>query len=180
MPISATGSNRWTAVLLRKQESWRRASLSRPGLLLSQEHRQDGFTLVELMVVLVILGLMSAAVVLAMPDPQGRVHHEAERFAARALAVRDDAIVQGRAMAIRIDGQGYAVERRTRGRWEGATDRTSRAVAWTQGTGVQAARGRVSFDPTGLIDEPLTVELSRSGATARIVFPGDGAVHVAR
>jgi hypothetical protein len=40
------------------------------------------------------IGLASAAVVLAIPDPRGQVTQEAERFAARALAVRDDAILQ--------------------------------------------------------------------------------------
>ena len=40
---------------------------------------------------LAILGLMSAAVVLALPDPRGSLRSEAERFAAleaRVLAVR--------------------------------------------------------------------------------------------
>lgn len=34
---------------------------------------ERGFTLVELLVTLVILGLASAAVVLAMPDPRGEL-----------------------------------------------------------------------------------------------------------
>ena len=56
----------------------------------------QGFTLIELMVVIVIIALTSAAVIFAIPDPRGRVIDEAERFAARTLAARDDAIVQSR------------------------------------------------------------------------------------
>jgi general secretion pathway protein H len=132
------------------------------------------------MVVLVIIGLASAAVVLSIPDPRGKVTDEAERFAARALAVRDDAIVQGRTMALRIDGSGYAVERRARGQWQPVGDRVFKLVSWTSGTGVTSPSSRIAFDSTGAVADPLTVELSRDGVTVRIEIPGDGAAHVAR
>ena len=157
MPTSATGSSSHT-----------------------QGGTQSGFTLLELMVVLVIIGLASAVVVLAVPDSRGDVAQEAERFAARALAVRDDAILQGRAMSIRIDGRGNAVERRIRGRWEPAGDRVFRLVVWAQGTGIVASDTRVTFDSTGMVAEPMTIELARNGMTARVAIPGDGAARVVR
>ena len=173
MRTLATGSNTASPCVLR----------DRPTLAVRDLVARDfvnGFTLVELMVVLVILGLASAAVVLAVPDPRGRVSDEAERFAARALAVRDDAIIQGRSMSIRIDGQGYSIERRARGRWETAGDRASAPGVWAEGTGVTSDRSRVTFDTTGAVDEPTTVTLSRDGISARIDVSGNGAVRVAR
>ena len=50
------------------------------------EPNGNGFTLLELMVVLTIIGFISAAVVLAIPDPRGRVIEDADRFAARVAA----------------------------------------------------------------------------------------------
>ena len=54
--------------------------ISAPGN--SRPAAEGGFTLVELMVVLTVIGLASAAAVLAMPDPRGRLVDEGARFAA--------------------------------------------------------------------------------------------------
>ena len=72
MPTSATGNNESGFTFLRRSA-------------------ESGFTLIELMVVMTIIGLTSAVVIFAIPDPRGRVIDEAERFAARTLAARDDA-----------------------------------------------------------------------------------------
>jgi general secretion pathway protein H len=161
MPTSATGN--------------RPLSEAAPARAGTRCRRQSGFTLVEIMVVLVLVALMSAVVVIALPEPGGGVRHEAERFAARALAVRDTAIGQGRSGAIRIDAQGYAVERRAGGRWvEGER------VRWTPGLGVAAPVPRIPFDATGMTATPTSVALTRGEAVVRVVFPEDGAVHVAR
>ena len=74
------------------------------------EKKESGFTLVELLVVLVIIGLAAAAVVLAIPDPEGSLQTEAERFAARAKAARDLAIVESRPALLRIDPEIAFVE----------------------------------------------------------------------
>jgi general secretion pathway protein H len=143
---------------------------------------ETGFTLVEVMVVMVILGLVSAAVVIAMPDPRGRLTDEAERFAARAAATRNDAILQGRSMSVAVDPRGYAVERRFNGRWQPARDRLFAPVAWGPGTVVvldETGTARATFDSTGGVDTPVSIALSRDALQVRIEIAGDGSVRVA-
>src|SRR3546814_212063 len=76
---------------------------------------QSGFTLVELMVVVAIIGFVSAAVVLAMPDPRGRVIDDADRFAARVAAARDEAVITARPMGVWVSPSGYGFLRREAG-----------------------------------------------------------------
>jgi general secretion pathway protein H len=133
---------------------------------------QQGFTLIELMVVLVILGLAAAAVVLVMPDPGGSVQEEAERFAARAKAARDGAIVEARAAALVVGPGGYAVSRRADGAWQPVA-----RYDWARGTA--AGEGRTRFDPTGIAD-PLLVTIARGDRRAAVEIRGDGTIHVRR
>lgn len=133
---------------------------------------EQGFTLVELMVVIVIIGLAASVVVLAMPDPGGGVTAEAERFAARAKAARDLAIVEARPAMLSVDAAGYQVSRRVRSEW-----RPGERYDWQAGT--TAAGGATRFDSTGLA-QPTTLVLSRSGREARVEIRGDGTVHVQR
>src|SRR3954453_11465568 len=80
-----------------------------------QGDAKGGFTLVELMVVLVIIGLASAAVILTLPERGGSLFAEAERFAARTKAARDNAILDARAASVAIGPDGYEVTRRSEG-----------------------------------------------------------------
>jgi general secretion pathway protein H len=140
---------------------------------------ERGFTLVELMVTLVILGLASAAVLLAIPDPRGSLREEGERLAARLAATRDAAIVGGRDMAVRFDAAGYGFETRRGGSWLPAHGGAFEARRWPEGTTVttEPATTRITFDATGLAT-PTVVRLSRDGVAARVTVEAAGAVRI--
>ena len=138
---------------------------------------ESGFTLVELMGVIVILGIVAAAAVLAIPDAGGGLRAEAERFAARAQAARETALIESRATAVRVDAGGYALARSEGGAW-----RETAHFPWETGTSPDfgtGASGRTVFDPTGIAD-PLRITLRRGGDQAQIAIDSNGDIRVVR
>jgi general secretion pathway protein H len=139
--------------------------------------KQEGFTLVELMVVLVIMGLAAAAVMLALPEAGGSLAGEADRFAARARTARDTAILDSRVVALQIGRGGYEVVRREAGVWrtQAHYDWAGRTIPDVGGSGEASIR----FDSTGFA-EPARVMLRRGEERIAVDISGDGGVHVVR
>jgi len=139
--------------------------------------RESGFTLIELLVVIVIIGLAAGIVVLTMPDPGGSLPAEAERFAARAKAARDAAILESRPMAVAVGPGGYEISRRRDGAWQ-SVDRHD----WAEGTEVRVSGGTggsIRFDSTG-IAEPAEIVLTRRERHVAVRVGEDGDVALAR
>jgi general secretion pathway protein H len=115
--------------------------------------RDAGFTLVELMVAIVIVGLAGAAVVLTMPDPRPPLSAEAERFAARLVRAREEAILTNRLVDVAVTPEGYGFRRLERGEWSPLDGRTFADEAWSEGVSArlvtESGRAGVRFDPTG-------------------------------
>jgi general secretion pathway protein H len=137
--------------------------------------RTRGFTLVEMMVVIVILGLIAGVAVLALPEPGGGVRAEAERFAARASAAREAALINARATAVSVDPASYAVSESGGGEW-----RELARYEWEAGTRPDlAGPARIVFDPTGVSD-PLELTLRRAERTALVRISADGDISIPR
>jgi general secretion pathway protein H len=143
--------------------------------------RQAGFTLVELMVVIAIIGIASAAVVLAMPDPRGRLVDEADRFAARVRVAHDAAILNARTTSVWIAPGGYGFDMHVGSGWQPMPDKGLRVAQWGKDVRPLIAgdgRTRVVFDSTGLADHPLDLRLERDGRMATVHIGAAGEVRV--
>jgi len=179
MPISAAGNSR--RPLLRPAAQGDRLRAARRGWRDAARRRgRDGFTLVELMVVVTVIGLASGVALWSLPDPRGRVTDEATRLAARARAAHDLAIVDARPVSLWVTGGGYGFDQRIGGRWVPLADKPFRVARWADGTAARLPQPqvRVTFDPTGLADRPVEVRLDRDGRVVGVTIGADGSVAV--
>ena len=151
---------------------------------LAERPRRNGFSLVEMMVVLFVMGVLTTAVVLLLPGDADRLRRETERFAARASAARDQAIASGAPVAVVVSEAGYYFEERRDGAWSPAHRRGLALTDWSEGTVVAVAtpggqtggRARIVFDPVGLASSDLHVRLSRGGQARGLTIARNGTV----
>jgi general secretion pathway protein H len=149
------------------------------GFTFLKRSAEHGFTLVELMVVLVIIGLMSGAVILTMGDGGGRLSDDADRFAGRVRAAHDRAIVLARPMSVWVSATGYGFAERRDGAWVPMADKPLRNTDWSRGVMARTMDGgqqRIWFDTVGRADQPLAFQLVRDARTIRVSVDLDGRV----
>ena len=93
---------------------------------------QFGYTLVELLVVLVVIGIMLGLVSLSLaPDPQAKLKREAERLETLFALAAEEAQLSSHPIAWRGDEKGYAFFRREREGWRAMEgDAQFRARTW--------------------------------------------------
>jgi general secretion pathway protein H len=86
--------------------------------------KQQGFTLIEIMVVITIAAIMVGAVVLAFPDSSNdRLKEQGGRFSALISLAQDEAILQSQDLAVAINSSGYSFYRREDSAWVAYSDK---------------------------------------------------------
>jgi general secretion pathway protein H len=147
-----------------------------------QNCHETGFTLVELMIVLVILGLMASVVILSFPDGSNDLEQDAQKFAARTAALRDNAILQSRPMAVQVTPSGYSFLERRKGAWSVMEDKPFRSTNWSAGVTAEVGETGpllISFESTGLPSDRAEVRLAYKDVARNIVIAPMGDVQLA-
>ncbi len=136
-----------------------------------------GFTLVELLMVITIIGLAAGAVVLSVPDPRPSVAEDAERFAARLSRAREEAILSNRPVAVEATPAGYGFMVFDGAGWSVLDEGPFGPETWTAGTTLAPSNPpvRIVFDPTG-VAEPAALTLTRDRNSRTITVDGAGEV----
>jgi general secretion pathway protein H len=141
---------------------------------------RNGFTLVEMMMVIAVMALLAGVAVLTF-GPMGEGPKDAAtRFASRIAAARDQAIMTGRPISAWVSPSGYGFDQLREGRWERLEQKPFDGDDWGSGirAGVSGSRTRVRFDSLGVADQPLALRLSREGKSAGVRIAANGEVTV--
>lgn len=143
-----------------------------------QRAARAGFTLVELLMTVAIIGLAAGAVVLSVPDARPSVAEDAERFAARLSRAREEAVLSNRPVAVEATAAGYRFSVFDGADWRPLTEGPFGPEPWSEDLSVSPTGAvRVVFDPTG-VAEPTALTLSRYGKSARVEIDGAGEVRI--
>lgn len=154
---------------------------------------ENGFSLIELMIVMVIVGIATAAISLAVaPDPAQELRRDARELALRLVVAQNEVRIDGRVIAWQADADGY---RFARGTWQAvpgsaiptvstlgaldtfARDDELRPRQWRAGP-VEVTPAR----PILLTSEPIgaawRLELRRGGVTVAVLRDAAGGYEV--
>jgi len=155
-----------------------------PARALTPRAARSGFTLVEMMVVLVIVGLLATAVILTLPNGQLSLARESERFAARLLRAREESLLVNRQVRVSVSSTEYRFDIRDGRDWRALDKAPFSPMVWEPDTHVAASAGEpvVVFEPTGQASG-AEFTLGRGGADDYVVsvdIAGNVAVNAAR
>jgi general secretion pathway protein H len=140
-----------------------------------------GFTLLELLAVLVITALASTLVVMTLPDTRRDLHDQADALASGLLHARDEAILSLRMVEVTVDAGGYAFRRQAQQRWVPLDEKPFAAMRWPAGVQTELPVGgtqlSVRFDPTGAAT-PQRIALADGQQQVQVLVDAAGVVRV--
>ncbi|MGL6118326.1 type II secretion system minor pseudopilin GspH [Plesiomonas sp.] len=119
-----------------------------------------GFTLLEMMLVIFLIGLTGSGVMMMLPDSkQDQAKEEAQRFLALAQLVQEEATLGGRLYGIRIEKAGYQLMQLEQGKWQPLRDQKfTTAVTLPQGLTLDLTLGQYRWQNA----QESELELSRT------------------
>lgn len=162
--------------------------ISATGTSIDVMTKQRGFTLLELLVVVVIIGVLASMIVLR-PESAGEareLHEEARRLAALTELAAEDAVMNSRELALTLTPQGYGFETYEAGEWRPLNDDVLRQRRLPAGMQLAAQvegepmteSARVLLLSSGEVS-PFTAALSYGAAvSARVEADASGVLRV--
>ena len=137
---------------------------------------QAGFTLLELLVACLIVGILAATVSFAIPDRGAHLGHEADRLARLLAIAKEEALLRAAPIRLDSDLDGYRFLVWRERRWQPIDeDPLLRARRWEAPTQLRVVRAdggeQVEFGREPL-DAPIRIWLQR--AQGSVVIDGDG------
>ena len=152
-------------------------------MLSKYQPSEAGFTMVELMVVLFVIGLSASAVVMTVSSASRNAGSQAEQFAMRIAALRDRAVVESRPLAFWVRRSGYGFESRDGKIWRAIDTKPFTTTDWRAPLAANVQGGRmvrVAFDANGIPSAPVDVLLTGGQSPFRITLDETGNVDVSR
>lgn len=143
--------------------------------------RAAGFTLLEVLVVVAIMGMAATVAILTLPDDDATLYRQADDFGRRLQHARDEAILGGRPVQVSVDAGGYRFARRDFGRWVPLEQGPFAQHAWDAGVQptLPARQPRLGFrfGPTG-DSEAQALLLTRGASRVQVQVGTTGEVRI--
>ena len=79
--------------------------------------RQAGFSLVEVMVTLLIMGLMASAVILNLPEQEDKLEAQVKKLALHLHMASQTSIIEQSIVGVKFDEDGYSLSRYNGAEW---------------------------------------------------------------
>ncbi len=136
-----------------------------------------GFSLLELMLVVAIIGMATTVVLLTLPDGDAALHRQADGFAAHLRRAQETAILGGRTVRVAVEPGGYRFARLDHGQWLPLQEGPFAARTWHDGVLPRMPRDTAqvgfSFDPTGMAEpQALVLDNGRQQIGIRVARSG--------
>ncbi|MDX2235199.1 MAG: GspH/FimT family pseudopilin [Hyphomonadaceae bacterium] len=135
-----------------------------------------GYTLLEALATLMIVGLLSTAVLLSSPGPERRTRDAAEQLAARLALASDESILLNRPVALVVNAEGYGFARLQDDGWRRIETRSPLIFRpWPNGIEYRVEGADGAGQPGGTDGRVLRFDPLGGATPARIVLSGAGA-----